>query len=68
MALDATTCGRTGAARGNRPALALKVYAQAMRRSEDEQAQLAALMDGEKARQGIRADVVAIEQAKGRAA
>jgi hypothetical protein len=38
-----------------------------MRRSEDEQAQLAAV-DGERARKGIRADVVPIEQAKGRAA
>jgi len=28
------------------PALALRVYAQAMRRSEDERAQLAALMEG----------------------
>jgi hypothetical protein len=50
------------------PALALKVYAQTMGRSDDEQAQLAALMGGEKARKGTKADVVPIRQAKGRAA
>jgi hypothetical protein len=50
------------------PTLALKVYAQTMRRSEDEQAQPAALMDGEKERKGTKAEVVPIAQAKGRAA
>ena len=47
------------------PSEGAKVYAQTMRRSADEQAQLAALMDGEKARKGTKADVVPIEQAKG---
>jgi integrase len=50
------------------PALALKVYAQAMRRGEEELTQLAVLVGGEKARKGTKADVVQIERAKGRAA
>jgi hypothetical protein len=51
-----------------RPALALNVYAQAMRRDEHEQAALAALVDPEKAHKGTKAPVVPIERAKGRAA
>jgi hypothetical protein len=50
------------------PALALRVYAQTMRRSEDEQTQLTDLMDGKKAPRGKKADVMPIGQAKGRAA
>jgi hypothetical protein len=50
------------------PALAVKVYAQAMRRDADEQAALAALVDPERAHEGTYAPVVPIERAKGRAA
>ena len=42
------------------PDLVLKVYAQAMRLTEDERDQLAALVAGEKARKGTMADVVPI--------
>jgi hypothetical protein len=48
------------------PTLALKVYAQTMRRSEDEQTQLADLMDGKRARKGKNADVTPIGHATGR--
>ena len=50
------------------PALALRVYAQAMRLSDDERDQLAALIDGEKARKGTKGEVVPIERARRRAA
>lgn len=50
------------------PGLALKVYARAMRRGEDDLAQLAVLVDGEKAHKGTKGQVVPIEHAKGRAA
>jgi hypothetical protein len=51
------------------PALALKLlYAQAMRRGEDEQAQLAALVAGESARKSTEPVVVAIDRAKSHAA
>ncbi|HWG08945.1 MAG TPA: hypothetical protein VN672_08045 [Solirubrobacteraceae bacterium] len=50
------------------PNLALKVYAQAMRRGEGELASLASLVAGEKAHKGPNGDVVPIELATGRAA
>jgi hypothetical protein len=50
------------------PVLALTVYAQAMRRDENEQAAPAALVDPEKAPKGTKALVVPIDQAMGRGA
>lgn len=51
------------------PALALRVYAQALRLSDDERDQLAALVAGaEKAHKGTRGQVVPIERARGHAA
>jgi integrase len=51
------------------PALALKVYAQAMRRGEGEQAQLRALIEGAQlAVIGIRGENASMEHAEGRAA
>ena len=54
--------GHTGSA------VAVRVYAQAMRRDADEQTALAALVDLEKAHEGTNARFVGIERAKGRAA
>jgi integrase len=50
------------------PNLALRIYAQAMRLSDEEREQPAALVAGEKAHQGTKGEVVPIERAKARAA
>jgi integrase len=50
------------------PDMAPRIYAQAMRLSEDERDELAALVAGEKARKGTKGEVVPIERARGRAA
>jgi integrase len=50
------------------PSMALSVHARAVRRGEDERAQLAALVAGEEAHMGTRGAVVPIERARGRAA
>ncbi len=50
------------------PDLALRVYAQAMRLSDDERDQLAGLVAGEKAHKGTKGKVVPIERARARAA
>jgi integrase len=51
-----------------RPDLALRVYAQAMRLSDEERDQLGELVAGEKADKGRKGQVVPIERARGRAA
>jgi integrase len=50
------------------PNLALRVYAQVMRLTDDDRRELAALVDGEKAHKGANGEVVPIERARGRAA
>jgi integrase len=50
------------------PNLALRIYAQAMRLSDEEREQLAALVAGEKAHKGTKGEVVPIERARARAA
>jgi integrase len=50
------------------PNLALRIYAQAMRLSDEEREQPAALVAGEKAHQGTKGEVVPIERARARAA
>jgi integrase len=50
------------------PDLAVRVYAQAMRRDADERDELAALIAGEKAHKGTKGAVVRIERARRRAA
>jgi hypothetical protein len=62
---EPATDGRNG---HRSPALTLKVYAQAMRRDENEPAAPAALVDSQKADKGTKASAVPIERAKGRAA
>jgi integrase len=50
------------------PDLALRVYAQAMRLTSAERADLEALVGGEKANQGQKAAVLPLAEARGRAA
>ena len=50
------------------PNLALRIYAQVMRLSEDEKQELVALVAGEKARKGTKGEIVPIERARARAA
>jgi integrase len=50
------------------PNQALRIYAQAMRLSDDEREQLAALVAGEKAHKGTKANVVPIRAARVRVA
>ena len=50
------------------PALALRVYAQAMRLDADEREELATLIAGEKAHKGTKGAVVPIERARRRVA
>ena len=50
------------------PDLALRLYAQAMRLTDEERADLAALVAGEKAHNGTQGEIVPIERARRKAA